>query len=505
MHTYLLKHFHPEKWFYIFITLHLIAWTLVPLLVRYNLPLDSIEGTIWGHQLEWGYDKNPYLNGWLTGLATQFGQHAEGMIYFFSQLSVIACFWAIWHLANRIIGPIYALISVFLLEGIQYFNLHSIDFNDNTLELGLWALAIYCFYLATSSTDNSSKKITRNWILVGLFTGLGTMAKYYTIALIASMILFVLTQSNVRQQLKTRAPYLGILAFLIIILPHVVWLFSHEFITVTYVFARASSIPHWTNHFFFPLQFAWQQAEVLLPTLILFSLLFLGKRNVIPNNKLSVTHFDKTFLFYLGLGPFLLTLLLSLILGITLRAGWGMPLLSLWGIILITFIQPHITKMKLYSFIAIIFIFMGILLTGYSYSLLNSATSSSSNFPGREIAAKTTTLWHDTYHTHLDYVAGSRWVGGNISFYSPDRPTVFIEWNHKRAPWVNIQKMQEKGAVFVWDITNNETLPTEIQQQFPKLEQVTVLEFNWKRNHHALRPIKIGIAMLPPDDSIKMK
>ena len=42
----------------------------------------------------------------------------------------------------------YALIALLLLEGIQYFNFHAIDFNDNTLELGLWGLTIYFFYQA---------------------------------------------------------------------------------------------------------------------------------------------------------------------------------------------------------------------------------------------------------------------------------------------------------------------------------------------------------------------
>ena len=42
----------------------------------------------------------------------------------------------------------YALISVLLLEGIQYYNFHAIDFNDNTLELGLVGLTIYFFYQA---------------------------------------------------------------------------------------------------------------------------------------------------------------------------------------------------------------------------------------------------------------------------------------------------------------------------------------------------------------------
>src|SRR5690349_17952813 len=133
MQTKLFSPFRTERWLYIFIGLHLLLWTLVPALVRDNLPLDSIEGTIWGHQLEWGYDKNPFLNGWLTALATYLDGNKDWMVYLFSQLSVVACFWAVWQLGKKMLPATYAFIAVLILEGIQYFNFHAIDFNDNTL------------------------------------------------------------------------------------------------------------------------------------------------------------------------------------------------------------------------------------------------------------------------------------------------------------------------------------------------------------------------------------
>jgi hypothetical protein len=59
------------KIFLVFILLHVIFWTLVPTWMRFNLPMDSIEGTIWAQKLVWGYDKAPLLNGWVTALALQ--------------------------------------------------------------------------------------------------------------------------------------------------------------------------------------------------------------------------------------------------------------------------------------------------------------------------------------------------------------------------------------------------------------------------------------------------
>lgn len=474
----LVKSFPAQRWITIFILTHLVLWTLVPILVRYNLPLDAIEGTLWGHQLELGYDKNPFLNAWLTALAVQAGGASGWMIYFFSQLSVAICFLAVWLLAKEIVPPTLALVAVMLLEGIQYYTFHAIDFNDNTLELSLWALTIYFFYQALRAPTY------RSWLLTGCFAALGMMAKYYTLALLAAMALFLFMYAENRKQLKTFPPYAGLLLFLAIILPHVFWLFSHEFITVTYVFQRADSIPSWTNHFFFPAQFAWQQGQAFLPALVLFAFLLIGK------TPLHTKYFDKHFLFFVGLGPFLLTLLLSLFFGIKLRAGWGMPLLSLWGIILVAWMQPNITQQKLNRFIMAIFIVMSLLLTGYSVSLIHPSTSSSANFPGRELAERITEEWHTKYQTKLNYIAGSRWIGGNIGFYSADHPAVFIEWDQRKAPWINLNTLKKQGAVFVWEISAGESLPNEIKKSFA-LQEASAMTFKLHRNNK-IDPVKIG-------------
>jgi hypothetical protein len=141
---------------------------------------------------------------------------------------------------------------------------------------------------------------------------------------------------------------------------------------------------------------------------------------------------------------------------------------------------------------------MAVLAGGYTLSLVHSTTPSSANFPGQEIAKTITNEWHEHYHTPLAYVAGSRWVGGNIGFYSTDHPAVFIEWNKQRAPWIKLDDLRKKGAVFVWSITDNETMPREVPAQFPLLSQPMVREFSWVRNKHGLAPIRIGIAILPP-------
>jgi 4-amino-4-deoxy-L-arabinose transferase-like glycosyltransferase len=482
-----------DRLFIIFILFHLIGWTVIPALVRFNLPLDAIEGTIWGHQLEWGYDKNPYLNGWLTALATYLDGQSGWMIYLFSQLSVIIAFSVVYKLGKTMLSPIHGLISVLIMEGIQYYNIHAIDFNDNNLELSLWALCIYFFYQAITQSSY------RSWIFTGLFAGLGLMAKYYTLVLMVSMTLLLLRNISYRKSLLTLPPYIGLLAFLLVILPHFYWLTNHDYITITYVFERADAPKTLASHFIFPAQFAIQQAQVFIPAILLAGLLFIGKKPFL-DKRLALSSNDKQFLYYIGLGPFLLTLALSFIFGITLRAGWGMPLFTLWSIILISWMRPNITWAKCTRLMTCIFILMGICFYAYRISIIDSPDQSSANFPGDQLAKIVTDKWRNTYHTPLFYVAGSRWLSGNIGFYSKDQPAVFIEWDTKRAPWIHLDDLQKKGGVFIWEISANETLPDEIRKKFPTLTHIETIELDWYRNTYHLPPTKIGIVFLPPTE-----
>lgn len=487
---------YPIEWLLFFFMLaHLVCWTAAPALIRYNLPMDAIEGATWGHELQLGYDKNPFLNGWLTAFAISLNGYQDWLIYLFSQLSVVTAFLAIWLLAKKIVSPILALLSVLMLEGVQYFNFHAIDFNDNTLELSLWALTIYFFYCAITP---SGRHLTRDWLLTGLFSALGLMAKYYTLVLLLCMFFFLLSSKEGRKHFQSRSLYLGLQLFFILILPHCVWLFFHDFITITYVFDRADAPPSWINHFFYPAQFAWDQCLAFLPALLLLLFLYPYQRAKTID---STNLFNRRFLWYMGVGPFLLTLFLSFLFGIHLRAGWGMPLLSLWGLLILFYLNPKITKAKLTRFTSAVFILLLMLVTGYALALLKPNTPSSANYPGLRIAQTVTAAWRMQYHVPLKYVAGLRWIAGNVSFYSPDHPIVFMEWDIKRSPWIHLDAMKKAGALFVWDKNKEESFPAAIKARFPTLIEVAPLQFTWRRDHHQMPPIQIGIAFLPPEAS----
>ena len=51
-----------------FLITHFIIWSLLPILLRPNLPMDSAEALVWGFIGEWGTNKHPPVSGFFANI-----------------------------------------------------------------------------------------------------------------------------------------------------------------------------------------------------------------------------------------------------------------------------------------------------------------------------------------------------------------------------------------------------------------------------------------------------
>ncbi len=160
-----------QGWFALFCAAHLVIWVLVPSLMYHNLPHDTLEAIAWGNMWLAGYDKHPPLAPWLSALASDLGGTVGWPVFVLSQFSVLVCFWAVWRVALRMVDPWLALVSVVLLEGINYYNLAAFNYNPNVAMLPTWGLLSLAFYRALTRQN------LWNWGLVGLCAALAFLAK----------------------------------------------------------------------------------------------------------------------------------------------------------------------------------------------------------------------------------------------------------------------------------------------------------------------------------------
>ena len=401
--------------YYIFITAHLIFWTFIPSITNHNLPLDTIEALAWGSNLDWGFNKHPPMSAFFSEVFFQIFGSQDWIYYLLSQIFVLTSFYYVFKFSKEFFNnDLLGLISVLLIEAIYFYNFTTPEFNVNVCQLPFWSLTVYFSW----KIYNGKEVRFTDCFLVGLFAAFGFLSKYLFIYLLASIDLLFVYLIFIKKDRKFDFKYLITLeVFLIVLVPHLIWLNNNEFITITYGLARTgleqSSL---IDHIKFPLIFLIKQVGLLIPFLILVWLL-------IKKIKFKFDLKDKRLLFLLAINilPILLMFLTSVVTGSKIRTMWMTPFYLFFGTLFIYVFQSQINIKKLKPFmIGFIFLFF---LSPILYAYVSiSKDDKRTDYPGKEIAIKTQYAWDQQFKSKINVVYGNEWNAGNLSYHLKSRP-----------------------------------------------------------------------------------
>ena len=376
--------------FYIFVTAHLIFWTLIPSLTNHNLPLDTIEALAWGSNLDWGFNKHPPMSAFFPEVFYQIFGSQDWVYYLLSQIFVIISFYYVFKFSNEIFNnKLLGLISVLLIEAIYFYNFTTPEFNVNVCQLPFWSLTVYYSWKIYSGKEIKFL----DCFLVGLFAAFGFLSKYLFIYLLVSIDLLFIYLIFFKKERKFDFKYLiTIEVFLVVLVPHFIWLYNNDFITITYGLARTGlEQSSFIDHIKFPLIFLLKQVGILIPFLILSWLL-------VKKIKLNLNFKDKKLLFLLAINilPIVLMFLTSLITGSKIRTMWMTPFYLFFGTLFVYLFQAQINLKKLKPFMIgfIFFFFLSPVL--YAYVSI-SKDDKRTDYMGKEIAVKTQYAWDQQF------------------------------------------------------------------------------------------------------------
>jgi hypothetical protein len=410
--------------FFIFLLSHLIIWTLVPTLTNHNLPLDTIEALAWGSNLEWGFNKHPPASAFFPELFYQIFGSQDWAYYLLSQIFVCIAFIYVFKLANEIFNNLLlSLISVLLLESIYFYNFTTPEFNVNVCQLPFWSIVVFYSW----RIFNKNEIDVRDCILIGFFASVGFLSKYLFIYLLLSIVLLFLYFIFFKKLKKFDFKYfIAIEVFIILLVPHLIWLNENNFITLTYGLKRTGlETSNFLDHLKFPSIFILKQLAILLP---FFGLMYL----LINKFKLKLSLKDKKLLFlvFINLLPILLMLLTSVITGSRIRTMWMTPFYLFFGVFAVYLFKNQINLKKLNSFLYG-FIFL-VLLSPILYSYISvKQTNKRTDYFGKEIADLVERRWNKNFSNEIMYVVGDEWFAGNLSYHLPSRPKWFLELKDK--------------------------------------------------------------------------
>ena len=401
--------------FYIFVTAHLIFWTLIPSITNHNLPLDTIEALAWGSNLDWGFNKHPPMSAFVTEIFFQIFGPQDWVYYLLSQIFLIISFFYIFKFSNEIFNnKLLGLISVLLIEAIYFYNFTTPEFNVNVCQLPFWSLTVYYSW----KIYNGKEIKFLDCFLLGLFAAFGFLSKYLFVYLLFSIDLLFVYLIFFKKDRKFDFKYLITLeVFLVVLVPHLIWLNNNEFITIKYGLARTGlEQSSFIDHIKFPIIFLLKQVGILIPFLILTWLL-------VKKIKLNIKFKDKRLLFLVAINilPIVLMFLTSLITGSKIRTMWMTPFYLFFGTLFVYLLQAQVNLKKLKPFMIGFIFFFFLSPVFYSYVSI-SKDDKRTDYPGKEIAIKTQYAWDQQFDSKINVVLGDEWNAGNLSYHLKSRP-----------------------------------------------------------------------------------
>ena len=467
------------------IAVHFFLWTLFPSILFGAAPLDVVEGYLWGQEWQLGYHKHPPLAPWLLEAFREF-LGGDWSSYLLGQLCVIIAYGALWVLAKPMVGAPAAALSILALELVFYFTAPTLEFNPNVLQIPLWALAILHFHRALTKGRWSDHLFLAIWMALLVYT------KYSAIILALAFAVVVLATPTGRRALVSPKLYLATLLSALLAAPHLYWIVDSAYLPFTYALDQKAATDIATR-LYYPANFLAAQIACHLVLFLVAGLIFLGNRlapaNACPRIEVQeASRFDHSFVFIMALAPLVISVLLCFLMGIEFLTMWGTPMFTLSGLALILLVgRPF--RLRFASRLATLYLaFIVLLPVGLSIGM--------AVLPAMKDRA-TRTMWPGEYHASLvagqferetgqplRILAGDIWVAGLVSLYDERRPSVLIEGDFRRSPWIDRDRLAETGLAIVWRVRwGNAEPPAWVQEGFPDRKD-------------------LGLFDLPPSDTI---
>lgn len=303
-------------------------FALIPTIMRNTLPHDMIENLYWGKEWQFGYDKHPSLFAWISYVFYKIFWSLPESMYFLTQINLCLGLFFIYKIAMHIFREKHlANSSILLTLCCLAFSFGNDKFNANTILISLLP-ATYYFCLKFLE-----KQTLKYALLIGLFSGLAFLGKYFAgifLAVIGVFLLYFLSNKDAKKNTNTILYLLaGFFIFILVITPHIIWLVKNNFITLQYAADKAATGLQ-KSHFF-----CWNFLLMILlfyGTSIFIFKISKGKFDSLKKRLFSI---DEKFVISVSVIPCLLLFLVSLLTGMRIGSLWCVNMIPLFGVIIV--------------------------------------------------------------------------------------------------------------------------------------------------------------------------
>ena len=422
---------------------YLTTWSLYAAIAKssQDIHIDMGEIVAWSHDAGLGTPKHPPLAAWLVrGWFTVF-PHQDWAYYAFAVLLATTALWITWRLAARYLPPDKRVVGIALLTLVPFYNFHALKFNANTVLTPLWALTTWWF-LRSFETRRAG------WAaLAGIAAAAAMWGKYWSVFLLAGLGVAALTNPRRNAYFSSPAPYVTLAIGTICLTPNIDWLITHQFMPFSYAIET-----HPATYLFAAKSAFYFIGSVLCYIAVPIALAVVAARPSFAAilDTLWPTDPTRRALVIVLAIPFVFAVATAMTLPIALQALWGIPMLTLFPIVLLSsplLVIPTRAGVALLA-VAIAFPVFMIAVSPLVAVFLHRERGPDFGGDNALVARAVERAWRAQTDQPLRIAGGTTTVD-SIAFYLSEQPSVFDIDAPSRTPWVGDDRIRRDGMAMI--------------------------------------------------------
>jgi 4-amino-4-deoxy-L-arabinose transferase-like glycosyltransferase len=401
--------------------------------------IDAAEAYAWGQTFLGGYGRHPPMTGWIAGLWYSVFPAADWASYALSRVMTFVTLAALYFIGRRVAGPRRALFVVLVMMLYPLFHTKGERFNNYQVLLAWLPVLVLTFLIAY-------QKRTALWgVLLGLVAAACTLTIYSGLIGVAAIGLAALIHPERLRFLRSPAPWIAAVVYLVALTPHVLWLIKWNYPTLQWASSLAAergSVLHTLEYL------AHHFALIAIPATVGAALLWPWRRTA---SAFARREPDAFLVLVISTVLVFTPPVAALIMGSYLRLDWGNPLFFLVPLTLLVFIPRLVTRRAVARAGMVATVFTLILLLAapiYPWVNYRLRPVGGAHAPYHEIAEELTKVWRARFNSPLPIVVGGYEMAAYVVFYSPDHPKMYADFDPALSPWIGYpDELKRKGWI----------------------------------------------------------
>ena len=464
-----------------------VVWSLYFLVTEHasSIHNDMAEAYAWGRELQLGYNQHPPFWAWVCGLWFLLFPRANGAFAILSMLNAGVGLIGAWALLGRFVDGDRRIAATALLGLTPFYSFLAYKYNANSIFLSLWPWTLYAFLGALRGQGLGAS------LGLGAMMGLALNSKYYALTLAATCVLAALASDRRARYFRSASPYVSVAVALALFSPHLYWLATSGAPPLRYL-ARVSGRTFGEAGFFAAtavLGAALQQAAA-------FGVVAAAAGRKAPD---PLDAENRRLLIVLALAPVALSVLAALALRTKISSNMLIGVFPLSPLLAIAWLRPDPARLRKCALIGAATLSLGALALSPLIAVGKAwwGRDSEDAEPRKEAARAATELWRRTTSSPLAFVAGSFRYDNAAAFYSPEHPSVFVNFDYFGNRWASPEKLAALGLLTICRKDDAACLADSVKYETPaaRREQIALAHAAFGRARQA---IEFVLTAIPP-------